>query len=548
MTISTSYSPDTYAGDGATTTFAVTFEFLSVGSNVKVSIKNDTTGIITTKTSGNHYNISGSNAIFTAGNIPASGETVILELNPDFTQDSDYTENSNFPAETLESDLDERCLEAQINKDQITRAFRVDSSEDISSATLAVSFPTSGTELLTLTSAGVLGTTTAASLGALTIPLTVDNGGTGATTAAGALSALGGIGADSTNTLTNKTIDADGTGNVITNIGSSEIKSELLSGQAEATLVAGDYLLFGDTSDSNNLKKDTVQGILDLVPSSSGVSTDVNQAAHGFSVGDVIRLSGASTYTKAQADSETNAEVVGLVSAVADTDNFTVLTGGQITGLTGLTANTVYFLDASTAGAITSTEPSTTGEISKPVLVTDSTTSGYILQYRGVEVGAGSSGATFTEHGVQATTSGTSITFSSIPAGTKMIYIVGSGISSDSTGAYRLRLGDSGGVEATGYVNNVSTDGGTSNQATTEFRITTTVGNVAAVSINIIGRLIAVDQANNDWVFEAGFSLTNSTYTGESIGRKTLSGELTDVELSLSSGNFDAGEINLYYA
>jgi hypothetical protein len=115
MTISTTYTPDTYAGDDVTDTFAITFSFLSVSTNVKVSIKVDSTSVITEKTAATHYNISGSNVVFTGGNIPASGETIILELNPDFKQTSDYTENSNFPADTLEADLDERTLEGQIN-------------------------------------------------------------------------------------------------------------------------------------------------------------------------------------------------------------------------------------------------------------------------------------------------------------------------------------------------------------------------------------------------------------------------------------------------
>jgi hypothetical protein len=58
--------------------------------------------------------------------------------------------------------------------------------------------------------------------------------------------------------------------------------------------------------------------------------------------------------------------------------------------MTSLTAGSVYFLSPSTAGAITATEPTTEGQISKPVFVADSTTSGYFFNFRGSEVGAGS--------------------------------------------------------------------------------------------------------------------------------------------------------------
>jgi len=99
--------------------------------------------------------------------------------------------------------------------------------------------------------------------------------------AATSLSNIGGIGAATTDTLTNKTIDADGTGNVITNIGSSEVKSEVISGQTEVVVAAGDSIIFSDVDDSGNLKRDTVQGILDLASGGNFnlISTAVASAA-----------------------------------------------------------------------------------------------------------------------------------------------------------------------------------------------------------------------------------------------------------------------------
>lgn len=82
------------------------------------------------------------------------------------------------------------------------------------------------------------------------------------------------IGKATTDTLTNKTVDADGTGNVITNIGSSEIKSELITGQSDVTILAGDSIIYSDASDSGNLKKDTVQGILDLATGTAATQAD----------------------------------------------------------------------------------------------------------------------------------------------------------------------------------------------------------------------------------------------------------------------------------
>lgn len=119
----------------------------------------------------------------------------------------------------------------------------------------------------------------------------------------------------------------------------------------------------------------------------SGSEIEVNQAGHGFSVSDVLKCTGANTYALAQADSSANAEVAGIVTAVADTDNFTLSIGGQITGLSGLTAGAVYFLDPSTAGDYTATEPTTNGQISKPLFIADTTTTGIWLNMRGIVVG-----------------------------------------------------------------------------------------------------------------------------------------------------------------
>ena len=121
--------------------------------------------------------------------------------------------------------------------------------------------------------------------------------------------------------------------------------------------------------------------------SGEAVIKQISQTSHGFSVGDVLRYdSSASSYVKAQANSTANAEVVGIVSQVVDSDNFKLLTHGYISGLSGLTAGTVYFLSDNTAGLLTDTEPTSEGSITKPLLVAISSTEGIFINYRGVEI------------------------------------------------------------------------------------------------------------------------------------------------------------------
>lgn len=126
--------------------------------------------------------------------------------------------------------------------------------------------------------------------------------------------------------------------------------------------------------------------------SGSSISNDVTQTSHGFAVGNVVRFNGTN-YVKALADTSGNAEVVGIVTSVTDANNFTLTTGGQVTSFAGgLTAGSVYFLSTTTAGLLTATAPSTSGQISKPLLIASSTTGGYWFNWRGWTLGTGGGG------------------------------------------------------------------------------------------------------------------------------------------------------------
>jgi hypothetical protein len=142
----------------------------------------------------------------------------------------------------------------------------------------------------------------------------------------------------------------------------------------------------------------TVKGTTGGGGGSGGSGTDfvenIIQTAHGLLVGNVVRLSGAGTYTKAQANNAVNAEVVGIVVAVIDANTFTICYGGYIDPtllvFTGLTPNSVYFLSPITPGALTLTEPITPGQVSKPLIWADYPNSGYFFNMRGLTVSAAS--------------------------------------------------------------------------------------------------------------------------------------------------------------
>lgn len=120
----------------------------------------------------------------------------------------------------------------------------------------------------------------------------------------------------------------------------------------------------------------------------------VNQTGHTLSVGDVIKSTGANTYGKAQADTSANAEVVGIVTVVTDSANFTYVTHGIIeTGVPAQAAGTVIYLSTTTAGGL-SIDDATDGFVSKPLLVIlESSSKALFNNFRGVIVGGGSTPA-----------------------------------------------------------------------------------------------------------------------------------------------------------
>ncbi len=111
----------------------------------------------------------------------------------------------------------------------------------------------------------------------------------------------------------------------------------------------------------------------------------IEQETHALAVGNWVRHNGTA-YVKAQADSAGNSEVLGIVNEVEDADRFSLASDGYVEGLSGLSPGTAYFLSATTAGNMTATEPTTPGQVSRPVFFAVSSTAGYILNYRGYQV------------------------------------------------------------------------------------------------------------------------------------------------------------------
>ena len=149
-----------------------------------------------------------------------------------------------------------------------------------------------------------------------------------------------------------------------------------------------------------------------------------------------------------------------------------------------------------------------------------------------------------------ASTSGTSIDFTSIPSWVKRITLMFNGVSNvgaDSLIVYRL--GTASGIETTGYnagVGAVTTTNNTTRGAANTTGFPTVHGGNG--NDTWYGSIVFSNMGSNTWAgFGTNFtSLGTTTFTA---GTKTLGGTLTQVRVTSANGTdtFDAGSINILY-
>lgn len=147
------------------------------------------------------------------------------------------------------------------------------------------------------------------------------------------------------------------------------------------------------------------------------------------------------------------------------------------------------------------------------------------------------------------TLAGPSITFSGIPSWAKEI--VGSllNISTNGTSGIHVQIGDSGGIETTGYLGTATSIGQTSLTsglyAGAGFEISDS-WNAVNVAHGAF-RLSLIDATNDDWAFSSTIGYSNSDGTAVSGGsNQSLSGNLTQVRfITINGTDTLSGKIGL---
>ncbi len=160
MTVSTTTNRASYSGNGSTTAFAYGFKIFA-DADLTVIIRSSA-GVETTKTLSTHYtvsgagNASGGNVTFTSGNVPASGETVVILRQLTLTQGTDYVANDPFPAESHEDALDRLTMVTQQLDEEIGRTLKVSQTNVISSPEFTADATARANKLLSFDASGNL--------------------------------------------------------------------------------------------------------------------------------------------------------------------------------------------------------------------------------------------------------------------------------------------------------------------------------------------------------------------------------------------------------
>jgi hypothetical protein len=164
MTVSTTIIKNFHNGNASTTNFAYQFRILE-DTDLLVIIRTNSTGAETTKTLSTHYTVagagdaSGGSITFTAGNIPASGETVVIRRNVPQTQAIDYIANDPFPAETHEEGLDRGTMVAQQVAEESDRSIKLSRTNTMTSTEFTVGATDRANKILAFDSAGEISVT-----------------------------------------------------------------------------------------------------------------------------------------------------------------------------------------------------------------------------------------------------------------------------------------------------------------------------------------------------------------------------------------------------
>jgi hypothetical protein len=319
------------------------------------------------------------------------------------------------------------------------------------------------------------------------------------------------------------------------------------SGTLDSGLSAVSVGLLTATNPSLPIFRDTTP----IAYGSSDFTKKLRVEVDGFTTGNTRVM------TPPDYDHRVMSQTKGSDVASAGTLNLDTATGDlvDVTGTTSITAITLAEGKSATVrftGALTLTHGAS---LVIPGAKNITTVAGDIATFRGyassvVRLASYQKFPGIVAETAVASTSGTTVDFTSIPSGVRRITIMMSGVSTSGTSVPLVQIGDSGGIENSGYLGTTSVISG----------VSASTGNISAGfdlaptwgASNTFGGSMTLDLINpstNTWTARGMFGLSSAGAVTFISGSKPLSAELDRVRITATNGTdtFDAGTINITY-
>jgi hypothetical protein len=318
------------------------------------------------------------------------------------------------------------------------------------------------------------------------------------------------------------------TGTTIASTWANNTLSDIASTLTDSVAADGQTAMTGNL----NLNSNKIVNLATPTLSTDAVTKAYVDTADALSLLKASNLSDVANATTSRtnlsaAKSGANTDITSLTGL---TTPLSVVQGG--TGDSSITSNSVILGNGSSALSGNLVAPSTSGNVLTSNGTTWTSVAGSYPLTSGTAV---------------ASTSGTSIDFTSIPSWVKRITVMFNGVSTNGSSLLQVQIG-AGSVTTTGYIGSVNKANAGANFAFTDGFLILATNNSSWATY---GHLVLTNISSNSWVESSNVSTAQAGSDGNQIGAGVLalSGTLDRVRITTVNGTdtFDAGSINILY-